>query len=198
MRFSLYRLTAGILFLLLASGCGRQPASEISEARAAVDAVMAEGAEKYAPEEAARLNKALAAALDEVAQEDKKLLKNFDRAAGLLAAVRTEATALAERLPEWKAEARAKAAAEFGSARSALSEALALADRYRKSGRASAGHDFLSVDIAQLQARLDDAHRLITAEDYLSAATISAECRQKAEALTRQLRLGMPKTPPAK
>ncbi|GAB4487859.1 MAG: hypothetical protein OHK006_17550 [Thermodesulfovibrionales bacterium] len=198
MRFSLHHLTAGLLCLILVSGCGRQPAAEINDARAAVDSVMADGAEKYAPEEAARLNKALAAALDEVAAQDKKLLRDYGHARVLLAAARTEATALAQRLPEWKAEARAHAAAEFGSARSALSEAMALADRYRKSNRGSSVRDFLSVDIARIQARLADAHKQITAEDYLSAATISAECRQKAETLARQLRQGMPNSSAAK
>lgn len=198
MRAVLQYLIAGFACLALVSGCGSSPVSEIGDAKAAVDTVMSEGAEKYAPEEARLLNTALVAALAEVAVQEKKLLKDFSHARSLLADVRRDAVSLGQRLPEWKTEARAKASQEFAAAKNAVAEAGTLANRYLKSRKGTGEHDFPVIDLARIDALLADAHKLIVAEDYLSAVMIAADCRKQAEALSGQLRPGIPKSSSAK
>jgi major membrane immunogen (membrane-anchored lipoprotein) len=59
-------------FLLI--GCGKQPVEDMNAAKSAVDAVIAEGAEKYAPEDAKMLNDELTAAMDEIKVQDGKMM----------------------------------------------------------------------------------------------------------------------------
>ena len=56
-------LILSMMVVFMFVGCSSQPTTEMNDAKAAVDAVIAEGAEKYAQVDAQKLNDDLAAAM---------------------------------------------------------------------------------------------------------------------------------------
>jgi len=69
-------LRASVLALLLLTACGTPPHKEMDQARSAIDAARAAGAEQYAAEEFAAATAALTLATDAVDQRDNRLALN--------------------------------------------------------------------------------------------------------------------------
>src|SRR5512139_1376921 len=103
-----------VLFTLIA--CSKQPVQEINAAKSAVDSAMAEGAEKYSPAEAKKVNDALTEAMAEIKTQDGKFFKDYKKAGEMLAKVKTDSDNLKAGLAAKKEEARKKAIAAEESA----------------------------------------------------------------------------------
>jgi hypothetical protein len=114
-------------------GCSKEPTQEISDAKAAVDAVMADGAMEYAPEDAKKLNDALVAAIDEVKFQQGKFFKNFDNAKKMLLKVKTDAETLKAALPTKKERVK-KAAFEEEAKKATRENAIKVVEYYSEYG----------------------------------------------------------------
>jgi hypothetical protein len=166
------------LLLVFVAGCAKKPDQEISAARAAIDAVVAEGGEKYAAEETKGLNDSLNAALAEVETQDKKFFKNFDAAKQQLAKVTSDANALKAEIPARKEAAKTKAMESLTAATTAVEEAKKMVAKAPRRGKeAMAEIAALKADLAGLETSLTEVQPLIDSEEYIAAA-------EKAEAIT--------------
>jgi len=94
MKRLLLSLTVVMAMLVVLTSCAKQPTQEMNDSKAAIDAVLAEGGEKYANEEVKSLNDQLTAAMDEIKVQDGKFFKNYDKAKEILAKVKTDADTL--------------------------------------------------------------------------------------------------------
>ena len=71
-------VVVGLMVLAFLVGCASKPTKEIEDTTAAVKAVIAEGLEKYAPEDAKKLNDGLAAVNEELKVQEGKTEHGHD------------------------------------------------------------------------------------------------------------------------
>jgi uncharacterized phage infection (PIP) family protein YhgE len=105
----------GIIVMTFFVGCAKQPTEEINATKSTVNAVVAKGG-KYAPEETKKLNDDLTAAMNEVKSQDSKPLKDYSKAKGMLAKVKSDAETLYSGLAEKKEQAEPNAYAAKNAA----------------------------------------------------------------------------------
>ena len=117
-----HRLTVMVLVLAFATACDTRPTAEIDAARAARDAATAR-AGQYAPESLKAAQDAQAALDAELAAQDAKWIKSYDRSREL---------ATAARLASEKARDEAVAAKERADAAAAAAATKAKADAERR------------------------------------------------------------------
>jgi hypothetical protein len=176
----------GFFVLFAFTACSKQPVQEINAAKSAVDSAMAEGAEKYSPAEAKKVNDALASAMSEVKMEDAKFIKDYKKAREMLAGVKTDADNLKAGLTAKKEEAKKKALAAGESAADAVSEAKASLARAIKSTKAKLDIEGLSNDIKGLDESLAEIRKLIDTEDYTTAIEKAAVLKEKAADMAKE------------
>lgn len=151
-----------VALALAAAACGDPPEKEIQQARGAIDAAKAAGADQYARDELAAAEKALQAANDAVTDRDYRLALNNALDA------REHAQTAAKQAGDGKAAARADADRVLRDAGSALGEA-----RTR----------LKAAEAAHVSPRtLADARRLIAdGEDTLQKARAAFQAGQYAD-----------------
>lgn len=173
-----------VLFALIS--CSKQPVQEINVAKMAVDSAMAEGAEKYSPAEAKKVNDALTAAMTEVRMEDSKFVKDYKKAKEMLANVKADADNLRAGLAAKKEEAKKKAFAAEESAKASVSEAKASLARAMKSTKAKLDIEVLSNNIRGLDESLAEIKKLIDTEDYTTVIEKAGTLKVRAEGMTKE------------
>jgi hypothetical protein len=177
-----------LLMFFAFTACSKQPAREINSAKTAVDSAMAEGAEKYSPAEARKVNDELAAALAEVNAQDARFSKDYKRAKGLLAKVNADAEALKAGLAAKKEEARKQALAAQEAATTAVDEAKTLVAKAARSNKADGGLDALNAAARGLDEALLEVKNLITTEDYITAMEKAGAVKADASALSEKVK----------
>jgi len=177
---------ACLLVLFAVASCAKQPAQEINAAKSAVDAAMAEGAEKYAPADAKKVNDALNAAMDEVRGQDGKLIKDYKKAGTMLAAVKTEADTLKAGLAAKKEEAKKKAITAEESARTAVEAVKASYTKLMKSKKPEENTKALDADVKGLDDSLAEVGKLMATEDYITAIEKAGSLRERATAVSEE------------
>jgi len=184
----------GLFVVLMFSGCAKQPVQEINAAKSAVDAAIADGAEKYSPADAKRLNDSLNIAMGEVKSQDSKLYKNYSQAKEMLAKVKADADAVKTGLSVKKEEARKMAVAAQEAAWSAVDGAKSELSKSQKSKGVKADFKALESDLKALEDALADAQKSLDTEDYPSAINKADAARDKASALSDQIKQAEGKT----
>ncbi len=179
--------------IFLLAGCGKQPTEEINAAKASVDAVMTEGAQKFAAEDAKKLNDSLQAAQDELKVQDGKTFKDFAKAKELLAKAKADADALKAGLPAKKEEAKKNALAALEAAQAAATEAKALLAKAPKGKGSRADIEALKGDLEGMDDALAAAKKASDAEDYSGAIAGANTIKDKAAAVADQLKKAMAK-----
>ncbi len=179
-------LLFGFLVLHALTACSKQPVQEINAAKAAADSAMAEGAEKYSPAEAKKVNDALIAATNEVKKEDSKFFKNYNKAKQMLADVKTEADNLRSSLAAKKEEAKKKAIAAQESAQAAVSKAKESLTNAMKSTKADLDIEVLSNNVRGLDDSLAEIRKLISTEDFTTAIEKAHALRERAEGMAEE------------
>lgn len=169
----------GIIVLALVTGCASKPEQEIAAAKGAVDAVLADGAETYLPDDAKQLKETLDAAMEEIKIQDSKFLKNYDKAKDLLGRAKSGAESLGPTLSEAKQQAKAEAESGYSTAEAAIQEASTLVANAPRGKGSMADIEALKSDIKGLEALLPEVTDLIASEDFFAA-------REKASAITSQ------------
>ncbi len=176
----------GFLVLFALGACSEQPVQEINAAKSAVDSAMAEGAEKYSPAEARKVNDALTTAMTEVKKEDSKFFKNYSKARQMLSDVKADADNLRLGLGAKKEEAKKKAIAAEESAKTAVSEAKESLTREMKSTQTKLDIEVLSNNVKGLDDSLAEIMKLISTEDYTTAIERANALKERAAGMTKE------------
>jgi len=178
---------------LLLIGCGKQPTEDINAAKSAVDTVIAEGAEKYASEDAKLLNDELTAALDEIKIQDGKMMKDYGKAKEMLAKVKADAEELKTSLPMKKEEAKNNALAGQEAAKTAIEDAKKLLSKAPKGKGSRADIEAMKADVKGLEESLSEVQAAVDAEDYATAAEKARSIQEKAAEVSSQVTQAMEK-----
>ncbi|MEW6109523.1 MAG: hypothetical protein AB1632_10215 [Nitrospirota bacterium] len=186
-------LAFGIFSMFIFVSCSKQPAEEINAAKTAVDTVITEGAEKYAPEDAKKINDELSAAMSEIKAQDGKFLKNYSKAKEMLVKVKADADALRSGLAAKKEEAKNNAVAAQDAAKAAVEEAKGLLSKAPKGKGSKADIEAFKADIKGLEESLAEVQSSIDTEDYAVAADKANAIKEKAAAVSEQVKQAMEK-----
>ncbi len=191
MKSMLKYVAVSIIAVFLFAGCAQQPTEEINAAKASVDAVMAEGAQKFTPEEAKQLSDVLQSAQDEVKVQDDKIFKNYDKAKELLAKAKADAETLKVTVAAKKEEAKKNAAAAQDAAKASVAEAKALLEQAPKGKDSQADIEALKADLQGLEDSLAEAQKAADSEDYSAAIEKSNTIKEKSDAISDQVKKAM-------
>lgn len=186
-------LMVGLLATFLFTACAKQPTQDMDNAKAAVEAVSKEGA-IYAKEEFKKLDDDLKAALDEVNAQSKKSFKSYGKAKEMLAKVMADADALKPVIAQKKEEAKNNALTVQATAKAAVEEAKTLLAKAPK----TKGIEAIRADLMALENSLAEAQKAIEVEDYLGATDKANATKDKAAAITDQIKKAMQKVTPKK
>ena len=186
-------LALGMVMIFLLAGCAKQPTEEINAAKASVDSVVAEGAQKFAAEDAKKLNDSMQAAQDEVKVQDNKLFKDYAKAKELLAKAKTDAETLKAGLAAKKEEAKKNAAAAQEAAKASVQEAKALLAKAPKGKGSKADLEAFKADLKGIEDSLAEVKTANDSEDYSAAIEKSNAIKDKAAAISDQIKKAMEK-----
>ena len=194
MKHSMRYIMIGLIALFFITGCSKQPLQEINAAKSAVDSIISEGAEKYLPDDAKKLNDNLNKAMDEVKAQDAKILKNYGKAKEMLINVKTEAEAINSKLPAKKEEAKKDAIEAIEAAKAAMDATKSLLTKASKGKSPGAANETISTEVKNLEDSFKELQTQIDREDYLTIASKAVEIRNKASELSTQLKQTPSKT----
>jgi uncharacterized lipoprotein YajG len=192
MKLSMRYIMIGLIALFFITGCSKQPLQEINAAKTAVDSIISEGAEKYLPDDAKKLNDDLNKAIDEVKVQDAKIFKNYSKAKEMLVNVKTEAEELNSKLPAKKEEAKRDAIVAIEAAKAAMDVTKALIAKASRENAPNAANENISADIKNLEDSFKELQVQIDREDYLTIASKAGEIRDKASELSTLLKQQTP------
>ncbi len=178
---------------LVFSACGSKPTKLIDDAKANLEALAQEGADKYAPEEYKKLNDNLTAALDEVKGQDGKMFKKFGKAVELLNQVNTDAAALKTELPAKIEAAKNAALALQTEAQTAVTEAEALLKKAPMGKGSKADIEAFKADLKGLTESLPQIQTALDAKDYIGAADQAKAIKDKAMSIVEQINAAIAK-----
>lgn len=191
-------LAVGVLGALVLVGCSSPPAQETQAAKAAVDAVVADGGEKFAPAETKAATDALNAAMEEVKTQDGKFFKNYDKAKEMLAKAKTDAETLKTGLAAKKEQAKNEATANLTAASDAVKAAKAALTKAPKGKGAAADIEAMKGDVQGLEAALAGIQPLIDSQDFAAARDKAAGIKSKADEVSSAVSAAMEKMAAAK
>jgi hypothetical protein len=183
---------------LMLAGCGSQPAQEIQSAKAAVDAVVADGGEKFSPAETKGAAEKLNAAMEEVKAQDAKWFKNYDKAKEMLAKAKSDAETAKTGLAAKKEQAKNEATANLAAAGDAVKAAKAALGKAPKGKGAAVDIEAMKGDLQGLEAALAEVQPLIDSQDYAAARDKAAGIKGKAEGVSAAVATAMEKMAAAK
>jgi hypothetical protein len=186
-------MVLGVFVMALFTSCAKQPAQESNDAKAAVEAAAKEGAGVYAADEFKKLNDDLTAAMDEVNTQSKKFFKSYGTAKQMLANVKTEAEALAATIPAKKEAAKNAAVTAQQEAQSAIDEAKALLEKAPKGKGTKADIEAMKADLKGLEDSFPQIQAGIDQEDYFGAANTANTIKEKAVAVSDQVKAAIEK-----
>jgi hypothetical protein len=198
MKSSSGNFIVGLFVVFALAACSRQPVQEINAAKSAVDAAMADGAEKYSPAEARRVNDELAVAIAEVSVQDNKLWKDYKKSQGMLAEVKSNAEALRAGLPAKKQVAKREALAALETTTSLVREVRTSLSKAELGRKEKGTLDALEVDAKELDGDLLELKNLIDTEDYTTAIEKATAAEKGAAALSEKVRLASATKAPKK
>ncbi|RJQ45949.1 MAG: DUF4398 domain-containing protein [Nitrospiraceae bacterium] len=193
MKRILLSLTLALTMLVVLTSCAKQPTQEMNDTKAGIDAVIAEGGDKYANEEVKQLNDQLTAAMDEVKVQDGKFFKNYDKAKEMLAKVKGSADALKAEIPARIEKAKNDAMAALEAAKTAVTDAKAMLAKAPKGKGTKADIEAMRADIAGIEASLAEVQTMIDGQDYLGALDKANGIKDKAAEVSGQITAAMEK-----
>lgn len=190
------KLGTGIAVLAVAAlfaGCAKPPTQEMEGAKAAIDAAVAEGADKYAKEGLKALNDSWSAAEDEVKKQEGKLFKNYDNAKAMIAKVSSDAAVLKTEAVAAKEAARNAANEAAAAAKAAVDQAGALLDQAPMGKGSKADIEMMKADLAGLQGAIGEIDTLIASEEFLAASDRAQAVSAKAADISAQVQAAIDK-----
>jgi len=186
-------LVLGVLVLAFFVGCASKPEKEISDATAAMNAVISEGLGKYAPEDEKKLKDAMAAINEELKVQDGKTFKSFDKTKQMLADLTKMAADQKAALPAKKEKAKQDAMAALEAAKAALAESKKALAAAPKGKGTAADIEALRGDVKGAEEMLPEVQGLIDKEDYSAAITKANAIKEKAAGVGDQINKALEK-----
>lgn len=183
----------GMVITLVFSGCSKNPVQEMNNAEAAINAVVKDGADTYAKEELKKLQDELAAAKVEVEIQSKKLIKKYGKTREMLVKIASDATALKTTVAARKEEAKNNALLAQNEAKIAIEEAKALLEKAPRGKGTRADIGALKADLKVLEDSFAEVQQAIDNEGYLGAADKARIIKEKASAISNQIKQAMEK-----
>ncbi len=191
-------LALGVMILALLLGCSKKPEQELADSKSVLEAVAAEGGEKYAKEELNMIQSDMTAALDEMAVQDGKFFKNYDKTKEMLTQVKAKAEALKAEIPARKEKAKTDAQAALDAATLAVTDAKALLGKAPRGKGSMADLEAFNADVQGLESALTEAQGLMTSEDYFVALDKANGIKDKAAGISTQITEALEKVKAAK
>lgn len=176
------------LAMALLTACSGPPTQDLAAARAAVDEVVSEGAELFAPEEMHSLDVKLTYALTVLHNEENDLVKNYRLARYILRQVKDDAEALKVKVVARKDALQHAAVVALGDARTAVQEARKLYEEALADQALATALLPLQFQLTTLEAALEQVPRQITAGDFGSAAERARAIADQAVSFSQSLR----------
>jgi hypothetical protein len=183
-------LAAAVAF----TSCAKQPTELMDAANSAIQDVIDAKGKIYAAEELDKLKADLQAAIDEINAQSKKFFKKYGPAKEMLAQVAADAGSVKALIPGRIEAARMDAETVIGEAKAAWQEAKALLDKAPTGKGTKADIEAFKSDLAGLEAVMAEVQRAFEAEDYLGAKEKAMDVREKAAAVSEQVRAAIAKT----
>jgi len=175
-----------ILFLFVA-GCAKPPTEELNAAKAAIDGAISAGADKFAAEDAKKLNDDLQAANKQIEA------KEYKKAKEMLVKLKADAEALKAAIPEKKEKAKQNALSAQDEAKKAVDEAKALLEKAPKGKGTKADIEAMKADLKGLDDSLQEIKSLIDGENYTGAIEKANSIKEKAGAVSNQIKEALEK-----
>jgi len=194
MKHSMRYIMITLIVISFIAGCSNQPLQEINAAKTAVDSLISEGAEKYLPEDAKKINDDLNKAMAEVKAQDAKMFKNYGKAKEMLTAVKASAEAVNAKLPAIKEGARKDAIAAMENAKKAIDEVKTLLEKTSSGKGANADNEAVSAGVKNLEDSFKELQMQVDREDYLSIASKAGEISNKTSELSALIKQTPAKT----
>ncbi len=182
-----------MVITLVFAGCSKNPVQEMNNAEAAINAVVKDGADTYAKEELKKLQDELAAAKVEVETQSKKLIKKYGKTREMLTKITADAAALKTTVAAKKEEAKNNALSAQNEAKVALEEAKALLEKAPRGKGTRADIAAFTADTQTLEGSLAEVQQALDNEDYLGAADKARVIKEKASAISIQIKQAMEK-----
>ncbi len=186
-------MVLGVFVMSLFVSCAKQPTQEIDAAKAAIEAAAKEGATIYAPEELKAVNDQLTAAMDEINTQSKKFFKKYGPAKEMLAKAVADADALKATIPAKKEAAKNAALAAQQEAQAAITEAKTLLEKAPKGKGTKADIEAMKADLKGLEDSFPQIQTAIDQEDYFGASNTAATVKEKAVAISDQVKAAIEK-----
>jgi len=194
MKQSIRYIMISLIAVFFIAGCSRQPLQEINAAKSVVDSIVSEGAEKYLPDDAKKINDDLNKAMDEVKAQDAKIFKNYGKAKEMLANVKAEAEALNAKLPAKKEEAKKNAITAMEKAQAAMDATKVFFEKASRGKASEATDETISAEMKNLEDSLKELQIQVDREDYPTIISKADTIRNKASELSNLIQQTPTKT----
>jgi len=178
-----------ILVFALITGCGKMPQAEVDTAKAALDSLVAHGADKILADDFKDLQEKLDEVLELVEKQGSKMFKSFGEAKDKLAGVVEDATELEEKNDEKKAELSGEASelmAEIGTINNDSKNMIP------KTGSISSQQLVLRKDAYAVDAALEEIKTMLNENDFVVALEKLEELKEEAKRINADLKVVKP------
>ncbi len=193
MKKAIKLLLVSLAAAVLLTACAEKPDTELSAAKSAVDAVVSEGAEQYAPDELKVVNDQLEAAMAEIKVQEGKFFKNFDVIKLDLDQLKVDADALKIKVVTRKEELKNAATAALIDAQTAIAEAKSLLEVAPQGKGSLADIEAMKSDAVGLDAELETVTPQIAAGEYIVATEKAHAVAAKAMTISNDIRTAQEK-----
>ncbi len=175
------------LVSVVAIACGQPPQEDVKAAQAEMEKARQAQADKWAPTEFGAADQAMSAAQAEIAAQNEKWMKNYDKAKELLAKSKEEASKAAEAAVANKEQSKKDAEAALAAADSSLQAADASLKTAPVTKDSKADLQLFKNDLSTLHGTLDTARQAFSTEDYKSALDSAGSVKERATAIVDQI-----------
>jgi hypothetical protein len=186
-------LVLAVVVMFIFVGCAKAPTQEISDAKAALEAVINEGANTYTPDEIKALNDQFATAVEEANAKTGKLFASNSAAIEKLVKIKTDAEALKAVIPVKKDEAKNAALAAQTEVQTALEEAKTLLSSAPKGKGTQADIAAFTADIQAIEDSVPELQKAIDSEDYFGASEKAKSIKEKSVSISDQIKQAIEK-----
>lgn len=191
-------LLVSLAMVATLAACAKQPTAEMDAARVAIDAAVAEGAEKFTADDLNAVKGQMDAALTEIKTQDGKIFKSYTKAKEQLAKVKADAEALKAKTVTVKEEKKAEAITALADANVAVAEAKGMLDNAPVGKGSRADIEVMKADVAVLETALTEVQPLIDGGDFILAAEKAATIKSKALSVSEEVKIAQEKAAAAK
>jgi hypothetical protein len=169
------------------------PTQEISDAKAALEAAVQEGAKTYMPTEIEDLDNQLAAAVEAANNKTGKLFASNSEAKEKLLKIKADLETLKATIPAKKEEAKNNAITAQNEVKTALEEAKTLLANAPTGKGTQADIAAFNADIKALEDSVPELQKAIDGEDYFGASEKAKTIKEKSMGISDQIKQAIEK-----